>query len=146
MRASADEVRPLREDFIATFGGTSPTVDEWEIALMRRKIESPDGACARVTWLEGDPSAIDNSVDSFRSVLPVAEALPGFCSTGMMVNREEGRAVGTTVYDSADAVAQTRDREGIRADSRRAHSVRGSARTNADDVRARAAARPRRAP
>jgi hypothetical protein len=108
MRASADEVRPLREDFIATFGGTSPMVDEWEIALMHRKIESPDGACARVTWLEGDPTAIDNSVDSFRSVLPVAEALPGFCSTGLMVNREEGRAVGTTVYDSADAVAQTR--------------------------------------
>ncbi len=108
MRASADEVRPLREDFIATFGGTSPTVDEWEVALMRRKIESPEGACARVTWLEGDPTAIDNSVDSFRSVLPLAEALPGFCSTAMMVNREEGRAVGTTVYDSADAVAQTR--------------------------------------
>jgi len=108
MRASEDQVRPLREDFIATFGASSPTIEEWEIALMHRKQESGEGACARVTWLEGDPTAIDNSVDSFRTVQPAAEALPGFCSASMLVNRDAGLAVGTVLYDSADAVAQTR--------------------------------------
>lgn len=108
MRASADQVRPLREDLIATFGGSSPTTDEWEIPLMHRTHESVDGACARVTWLEGDPTAIDNWVDAFRTVLPTVEALPGFCSASVLVNREDGLAVGTVLYDSADAIAQTR--------------------------------------
>jgi quinol monooxygenase YgiN len=108
MRASVDEVRPLREDFIATFGGSSPTVDEWEVGLMHRAHESREGACARVTWLEGDPNSIDNSIDAFRTILPAAEALPGFCSASLMLNREDGRAVGTVLYDSADAAAQTR--------------------------------------
>ena len=75
---------------------------------MHRRQESGEGACARVTWLQGDPTAIDNSVDAFRTVIPAAEALPGFCSTSMLVNREAGRAVGTVLYDSADAIAQTR--------------------------------------
>ena len=108
MRASEEQVRPLREDFFATFGASSPTIEEWEIALMHRKQESGEGACARVTWLEGDPTAIDNSVGAFRTVLPAAEALPGFCSVSMLVNRDAGLAVGTTLFDSADAIAQTR--------------------------------------
>ncbi len=108
MRASADQVRPLREDFMATFGGSDPTIDEWEIALMHRKQESAEGACARVTWLQGDPTAIDNSVDAFRTVMPTAEMLPGFCSASLLVNRENGQAVGTVLYDSADAIGQTR--------------------------------------
>jgi heme-degrading monooxygenase HmoA len=108
MRASEAQVRPLREDFIATFGGSSPTVEEWEIALMHRKHESGEGACARVSWLQGDPTAIDNSIDAFRTVLPTVEALPGFCSASLLLNRETGQAVSTVLYDSADAVAQTR--------------------------------------
>jgi heme-degrading monooxygenase HmoA len=108
MRASTDQVRPLREDFIATFGGSAPTIEEWEIAFMHRKQESGEGACARVTWLQGNATAIDSSVDAFRNVMPAAEALPGFCSASLLVNRENGLAVGTVLYDSADAVAQTR--------------------------------------
>lgn len=108
MRASEAQVRPLREEFIAAFGGSAPTVDEWEIALMHRAHESGDGACARVSWLQGDPIAIDDSIDAFRAVLPTLEALPGFCSASLLLNRETGRAVSTVLYDSADAVAQTR--------------------------------------
>jgi heme-degrading monooxygenase HmoA len=108
MRASADQVRPLRDYFVATFGGTSTTVNEWEVAIMHRYHPSPDGACARASWLQGDPRAIDGSTEAFRTVLPTLEALPGFSSASLLLNRETGRAVSTVVYDSADAVANTR--------------------------------------
>ena len=108
MRASEDPIRPFREDFIATFGGISPSTEEWEVALMHRNHQSRDGACARVTWLDGDASAVDGSVESFRSILPALDALPGFCSASLLLNQEGGRAVGTVLYDSADALVQTR--------------------------------------
>jgi hypothetical protein len=108
MWESEDEVRPLRDDFIATFGGRSPTVEEWAVALMRRNHRSSDGAWARVTWLEGSAPAIDNSVDAFRSALATAEkTMPGLSGASSLTNRDIGRAVGTVVYDSADAAAQT---------------------------------------
>lgn len=108
MRASEEPIRPFREDFIAMFGGLSPSTEEWEVALMHRNHQSRDGACARVTWLDGNALAIDGSVDSLRSILPAAEALPGFCSVSHLVNRDRGRAVGTVLYDSAEALVQTR--------------------------------------
>jgi hypothetical protein len=123
MRASEDQVRPLREDLIATFGGSSPTTEEWEVALMHRIHDSVDGARARVTWLDADPSAIDNSVEAFRTVQPMVEALPGFCSSSMLINRETGRAVGTVLYDSVDAITQTRGQ----ADSLRGRVAQESA-------------------
>ena len=56
----------------------------------------------------GDAVAIDDSIEAFRGVLPKAERLPGFCSASYLVNRQDGRAVGTVLYDTADAMAQTR--------------------------------------
>jgi heme-degrading monooxygenase HmoA len=108
MRASEQAVRPLREHFIATFSGTNPIVDEWEVALMHRDHQSRQGACARVSWLQGDPTAAESSIEAFRTVLPMVEELPGFCSASLLINRETGRAVSTVVYDSAAAIAQTR--------------------------------------
>jgi hypothetical protein len=52
--------------------------------------------------------SIDSSVDSFRSILPTVEALPGFCSASLLVNRNTGLAVSTVTYDSADSLAATR--------------------------------------
>jgi hypothetical protein len=108
MRASADGVRALRDDYIATFGGKNPTVEEWEVALMHRDHASMEGACARTSWLQGDPASIDGSVEALRSILPTLDALPGFCSASLLIHRDTGRAVATVVYDSADAVVRTR--------------------------------------
>ena len=38
------------------------------------------------------------------SLLPRLEDLPGFCSVSMLVDREAGRAVSATVYESRDAM------------------------------------------
>ena len=109
MRASADEVRPIRDHFVVTLGSASATVDEWEVSIMHRDHESTAGACARTSWLQTDPLAVESSIGAFRTLLPTLEGLPGFCSASLLTNRESGRAVVTIVYDSADAIAQTRD-------------------------------------
>lgn len=108
MHASEDAVQPLRERFVANFAGTSPIVDEWEVGLMHRDHQSRQGACARVSWLQGDPKAAESSIEAFRMVLPTLEELPGFCSASLLINRDSGRAVSTVVYDTAANVAQTR--------------------------------------
>ncbi len=110
MRATTEAVRPLRDRFVAEIGGSAPIVDEWEIALMHRDHQSMEGARARASWLRGDPASIDDSVETFRAILPLLDELPGFCSASLLVNREAGRAVSTVIYDSVDTLAQTRAR------------------------------------
>lgn len=110
MRATTQTVQALRDRFVTEIGGSVPIVDEWEIALMHRDHQSMDGARARASWLVGDPATIDDSVESFRAILPTLDKLPGFCSASLLVNRETGRAVSTVIYDSAVTLAQTRAR------------------------------------
>ena len=110
MHATTDSVRPLRDRFVAETGASDSIVDEWEIALMHRDHRTMEGARARVSWLVGDPTSIDDSVESLRAILPLLDQLPGFCSASLLVNRQAGSAVSTVIYDSADTLAQTRAR------------------------------------
>jgi heme-degrading monooxygenase HmoA len=108
MLASAAEVQPLRDHLVVTFGSSSADVDEWEVAIMHRDHQSTPGARARTSWFQIDPMAVGTSIEAFRAVLPTLEDLPGFCSASLLTNAESGRAVSTVVYDSAEAIAQTR--------------------------------------
>ena len=108
MLATTQSIRPLRDRLVAEVGGSTPTVEEWEIALMHRDHRSTPGARARVSWLQGDPVSIDQAVESFRTILPSLDALPGFGSASLLVNRSAGSAVTTATYDGAQALAETR--------------------------------------
>lgn len=110
MRASAERVRPLREAAEQAMGAQTSTVDVWEMTVMHRDHAAPDGACARVTWISGDPQVADRATDVFRmAVLPRVQELDGFCSASFMVNREAGRAVGTVTFESRAHVEASRD-------------------------------------
>ncbi len=120
MRASAVAVRPLRDRAERALGSTSGRyVHQWELAVVHRDHATPDGAFARLTWLSGDQSVVENAIDTYRMVvLPQIQELPGFCSASLMVDRETGRVVGTAAFDSREAVeasreATTRIRTGI---------------------------------
>jgi quinol monooxygenase YgiN len=117
LRGSADTVAPIRARAAEQFGG-EVTVDEWEMAYLHRAHHAADGACARVTWAEADPAAIDRIIDAFRTnIMPRVQQLDGFCSASLLVDRTSGRSCVTASYDSTESMAQASDTAmGLRAD------------------------------
>jgi heme-degrading monooxygenase HmoA len=116
MRASADRVMPLRTRAEQSLGGSGSEVNQWEVAVVHREHAAPEGACARLTWLSGDPGAADRAIDTYKmAVLPRLEAMDGFCSASLMIDRDAGRVVGTVVFESREALEASReDAQGIR--------------------------------
>ncbi|MDA3638109.1 hypothetical protein [Mycobacterium xenopi] len=109
MHASAEQVRPVRDRAAQAFGG-SPTVDEWEIAVLHRDHRSGPGACVRATWLKVRPDQFDRAIAFYReSVLPDIEKLEGFCSASLMLDRTSWRAVASSTFDSMEAMQRNRD-------------------------------------
>jgi heme-degrading monooxygenase HmoA len=109
MRATMDRVGPMR-DRVAEILGGRPEVQTWEIAVLHRAVEAPDGAWVRVTWPRVDPPRIGELLDTFRmGVLPRLEEMDGFCSASMLVNRSEGTAAGTVTFKDRASLERTRD-------------------------------------
>lgn len=110
MRETAERVRPLRDKAEETLGSSGSDVHQWEVAVVHRDHAAPDGACARLTWLTGDPATADRAIDTYRMViLPRLQEMEGFCSASLMIDREAGRVVGTAAFDSREALEATRD-------------------------------------
>jgi hypothetical protein len=108
MRTSESAVAPLRDRAMAVFGGT-PEVREWEIAVLHRDHAVPEGACARVTWTRVPVSGMEGLIYLFRAgTLEQIEALPGFCSASLLVDRASGDSALAVVYDDADTLAASR--------------------------------------
>ncbi|MFI6832974.1 MULTISPECIES: hypothetical protein [unclassified Kribbella] len=104
MRATDEELRPVRERLARTLGG-SPQVQEWEIAVLHRDHRSVAGACIRATWVKVDPATLERAIDVYRlASLPRLEDLAGFCSASLLVDRASGRAVSSVTYDSREAM------------------------------------------
>ena len=109
MHATEESVRSMLERAGEMFGGPIE-VNEWEIAVLHRMHEAPDGACTRVTWIRGDPAEMDRMVDTVRmALLPRLEDLEGFCSVSAMVNRDNGMSALAATYDSRDTMMRTRE-------------------------------------
>jgi hypothetical protein len=120
MRASAESVRPIRDRAAEIFGG-SADVEEWEIAVLHRDHRSSEGACVRATWVKVAPDQVDRAIDFYKmTLLPALEALEGFCSASLLVDRASGRAVSSATFDSVEALEQNRDQlDRLRATSSR---------------------------
>jgi quinol monooxygenase YgiN len=110
MRATTEQVRPIRDSAVQVFGGPA-TIDEWEIAVLHRDHRSGDGACVRATWFKMRPDQFDQAVDFYKtSVLPAIEELEGFCSASLMVDRDSGHGVSSATFDSVEAMERNRDK------------------------------------
>jgi hypothetical protein len=116
MRATANQVQPMRQRVAEMFGGTFE-VAEWEIAVMHRDHRSAAGACARVTWLRGERAAMDRAADVFKlALMPEMETFDGFCGVSLLINRENGLAVTSVAFDSRASMEGTREQaRGLRA-------------------------------
>jgi hypothetical protein len=110
MHNSEAGVRAMRLRATEIFHG-SIDVAEWDIAVLHRMHTTGDGACAAVTWTQGDPADLDHVIDSFRMTsLPRMEELPGFCSVSLLVDRQSGRGVTSVTFDSRAAMEALRER------------------------------------
>jgi hypothetical protein len=110
MRASNEQLQPVRQRLLETLGGEGLEVQEWEIAIFHRDHESPAGACARVTWARPPAGHLDAAVDSFKTiVMPMLEDQNGFCSASMLINRETGMLCDTVSFDSMATVEGNRE-------------------------------------
>jgi hypothetical protein len=116
MRESAELVMPLRARAEQALGASGSEVHQWEVAVVHRDHAAPEGACARLTWLSGDPATAERAIDTYKmAVLPRLEAMDGFCSASLMIDREAGRVVGTVVFESREALEASRSQaQGIR--------------------------------
>lgn len=109
MRATAEQVRPIRDRALEILGGTSE-VEEWDIAVMHRNHNSHEGACVRTTWMRVEPTELDRAVDVYKlASLPALEELDGFCSASLLIDRASGRAVSSVTYDSLEAMEGNRE-------------------------------------
>ena len=61
---------------------------------------------ARVAMFEGDPVRIDEAIASVRSEVEAGEAPPGLegAKMLMLINRETGKGLGVTLFDSEEAM------------------------------------------
>jgi hypothetical protein len=110
MGASAEQVNPLRDEAAERLGADTSEVATWEVAVMHRDHASPEGACARVTWLSGDRGLTDRAADIYRSdVLPTLQTWDGFCSANLMISLETGRIVGTVTFETQAQLEATRE-------------------------------------
>ena len=106
MHNSESGIHDMRMRY-AQMMGSEPEVQEWEIAVLHRKHNAPDGAACRVIWGQGDPANAERMLDTFRmGLLPRLEEFPGFCSVSLLVDRESGRTTSAVVYESRDAMMQ----------------------------------------
>jgi heme-degrading monooxygenase HmoA len=114
LHAAAAGVQTMREQARDLLGADDMQVQEWEIAVMHRRHEAPTGACTRVIWSRADTGHIDQVLDAYReTMVPQLEALPGFCSVSLLVDREHGRAASAVTFDDRASM------EGSREDARR---------------------------
>ena len=109
MRASAESIRPIRDQAVDLFGG-SAQVEEWEIAAMHREHPAGEGACVRATWVKVDAAQIDGGIEFYKTtILPALEELEGFCSASLLVDRASGRGVAAANFDNAEAIERNKE-------------------------------------
>ena len=108
MHSSASAVQDVRDRAAATFGGGSPTIEEWDIAVLHRDHGAGEGACVRVTWAQVDPARVDHGIEVFKAALPALQGLEGLCSASLLVDRASGRGVSSMAFESTDAMERNR--------------------------------------
>lgn len=104
MSASRDAIRAMRQQSADVLGGLFD-VQEWEIGLLHRAHQAPEGACCRVTWSRGDLSHEEEMAETFRTgIVPRMDDMPGFCSLSVMGDRQTGMGVVTATYDDRSSL------------------------------------------
>jgi len=79
-------------------------VDRFEIVIQERTRQPRSGTFIRTNDLHGSPAKADATIAFARDqVLPVLKAQPGFIANLVAVNRDTGRVLASSVWETAEA-------------------------------------------
>src|SRR3954452_25204741 len=82
------------------------------------------GMYARSTTVHADPQRIDEGIANVRDeVMPAVQSMPGCMGLSMLCDRDSGRCIITTSWDSEESMSASRD--AVRAMRERAADVMG---------------------
>jgi heme-degrading monooxygenase HmoA len=104
-RASSDSaLGKAREEAVKVVGGTL-TIENLEQLVAEVVNPITVGCSLFITRVSMDPAKIDDNVAFFKSdVLPVIKSQPGFCALRNMIDRNTGKGVVGSVWETQDAL------------------------------------------
>ena len=115
--ASAAQAEQIRTGATSEIGATVQEVGQFEVGVDTGQKVHRGATHARVLNIEGDPAAVDQAKQMITErVVPTVRDFPGFLGGFWLFDRESGKAVGVTLFDSAENLSATRDQAaGLRA-------------------------------
>jgi heme-degrading monooxygenase HmoA len=121
LRASERMAVPNRAAAVRRASGTV-TVERYSVPVFEREAPLRSGEGVRVTRLDVQPGAVEDTVAAFGDLtVPWLADTEGFCSTLLFIDRTSGRSVVETVWRDSEALAASRSAAAaIRVDTVRA--------------------------
>src|ERR1700685_619810 len=121
LRVSERIVAPNRAAAVRRATGTV-TVERYSVPVFEREAPLHRGEGVRVTRLDVQPDAVEDTVATFGGVtVPWLADTEGFCSTLLFIDRTSGRSVVETIWRDPEALEASRSAAaGIRVDTVRA--------------------------
>ena len=121
LRVSERIVAPNRAAAVRRATGTV-TVERYSVPVFEREAPLRSGEGVRVTRLDVQPDAVEDTVATFGGVtVPWLADTEGFCSTLLLIDRTSGRSVVETIWRDPEALAASRSAAAaIRVDTVRA--------------------------
>ncbi len=121
LRVSERMVAPNRAAAVRRATGTV-TVERYSVPVFEREAPLYSGEGVRVTRLDVQPDAVEDTVATFGGVtVPWLADTEGFCSTLLFIDRTSGRSVVETIWRDPEALAASRSAAAaIRVDTVRA--------------------------
>jgi heme-degrading monooxygenase HmoA len=103
IRNSEQAFEDMAQDFPPEMRGRRTSVDVYEVTIFEGDAER--AKAARVNTFEGSPDRIDDSVSSVRDeTLPKLREMYGNVGLISLADRDSGRVIGITLWESADAL------------------------------------------
>ena len=117
LEASAAQAEQLRTGVASEIGATVQEVGGFEVGVDTGQKVHRGATHARVLNFEGDPAAIDQAKQMISErVVPAVRNFPGFLGGFWLFDREAGKGVGVTLFDSAENLKASREAAaGVRA-------------------------------
>jgi heme-degrading monooxygenase HmoA len=108
LQTSERMAAPNRAAAVRRASGTV-TVERYSVPVFEREAPLRSGEGVRVTRLDVQPGAVEDTVAAFGDVtVPWLADTEGFCSTLLFIDRTSGRSVVETVWRDPEALAASR--------------------------------------